>query len=37
VLAHHKPGDTVTVTVADTNGHTHSYKVKLGELNVNGK
>jgi S1-C subfamily serine protease len=37
VLAHHKPGDTLTVTVVDTNGHTHSYKVKLGELNVNSK
>jgi S1-C subfamily serine protease len=36
VLAHHKPGDPATVTVVDTNGHRHSCKVKLGELNVNG-
>jgi hypothetical protein len=36
VLAHHKPADTPTVTVVDTNGHTHRYQVKLGERNVNG-
>jgi S1-C subfamily serine protease len=34
VLATKKPGDTVTVTAVDPNGHKHTYTVKLNELDV---
>ena len=34
-LASKSPGDTVSVTAVDPQGHQHSVKVKLGELNVN--
>jgi S1-C subfamily serine protease len=34
VLAHKKPGDTVTVTAVNLHGTKHTYKVTLDELNV---
>jgi S1-C subfamily serine protease len=33
-LATKKPGDTVKVTAVDSNGHKHTYTVKLNELDV---
>ena len=34
VLATKKPGESVKVTAVDSNGHKHSYTVKLNELDV---
>jgi S1-C subfamily serine protease len=34
-LAQHKPGDTIDVTVVTPQRQQHTYKIKLGELNVN--